>query len=382
MNKEKQYMIAMVLFTNGIDYDDRIRKEMISVRKLFPNVSFKIFAIEDGKNKEISGISSYGIPYRKPYLKTRDKYASGTHKFTKAWDFFRNIRHDLKHFDAIWCADCETFLFVLLSFGKKIIWDLHELPWIFMKSTFMKILFRFLERKVDVMIHANGARLKYLKNNGYVSNMDKQFVLNNYPQFNEVDDEYDDEYRNFEKWLGGEKCVYLQGISNPDRADVESIEAVLRKGLKAVVVGRISKGRMKIIEEKIGSDKLYSNVFFAGQLKQLKTPQYIKKCFMTLVFYKKTSFNNWYCEPNRLYQNIINGNPAVVGNNPPMKALVESRNYGVVVDTDGSDVDKIVEGIERLLMNHDSIKNNTLNSLKHLQWDSQNNIIQNIVSLL
>ena len=67
MDKSKQYKIALVLYTHGLDYDDRIRKEMLSVKALYPNVSFKVFAVEP-KNREEEGITSYGVPYRIPYL--------------------------------------------------------------------------------------------------------------------------------------------------------------------------------------------------------------------------------------------------------------------------------------------------------------------------
>ena len=38
----------MILCTNGIEYDDRIRKEMLTVMKLYPDIQFKIFAIISG----------------------------------------------------------------------------------------------------------------------------------------------------------------------------------------------------------------------------------------------------------------------------------------------------------------------------------------------
>ena len=40
MDKNKQYKIALVLYTQGLDYDDRIRKEMLSIKSLFPNIDF------------------------------------------------------------------------------------------------------------------------------------------------------------------------------------------------------------------------------------------------------------------------------------------------------------------------------------------------------
>lgn len=64
------------------------------------------------------------------------------------------------------------------------------------------------------MVHANEARLNLLNKEGYVSNIKKHYVLRNYPQFNEIDSEYNDLYQKFDKWVGDSKCVYLQGLNN------------------------------------------------------------------------------------------------------------------------------------------------------------------------
>lgn len=379
MGKKLQYKIAIILYTSGIDYDDRIRKEILSFMKLYPSIFFKIFAI-DSKNREESGVSSYGVPYRIPYLKTREKYPSGTHTIAKAWDFYKTIKNDLSEFDAIWCADPQTFIFVFMLQGKPLAWDLHELPDIFMHNPVWRILFRMMEKKVNVMVHANEARLKHLQKIGMIHHNDKQFVLRNYPQFNEIDKEYDDLYLNFEKWVGKDKCVYLQGLGGDDRADVESIQAILKvPGLKAVVVGRIDDDRMKIIRNLCGEENVENQIFFTGQVKQCKTPQYIRKCFMSLVFYKNSSVNNWYCEPNRLFQNVLNGNPVVVGNNPPMKEFVERGGFGIVVDTDGSDVSKIVDGINYVIRNYDVIKSNIAQNSSYALWDRQNDTLEQIM---
>ena len=44
--------IAMILHTNGLEYDDRIRKEMLTIKSLYPDVYFKIFAIIDSKQEK------------------------------------------------------------------------------------------------------------------------------------------------------------------------------------------------------------------------------------------------------------------------------------------------------------------------------------------
>lgn len=379
MDKNKQYNVALVLYTRGIDYDDRVRKEVNSIQKLYPNVKFKIFAVE-AKNREESGVTSYGVPYRIPFLKSREKYPSGTHTLAKAWDFYKSIRKDLKSFDAIWCADPETFLFVLLISGKPILWDLHELPLALMGNPVKKLLFQILERKCKVMVHANKERLNYLQKTGFVKHMNKQFYLRNYPQFNEIDSEFDDTFQKFKEWKGDDKCVYLQGLQDAKRADLESIESVaVFPELKGVVVGRILSEQMERFKAKVGEHVLKERFFFTGQIKQLKTPQYIKECFLSLVFYKNSSPNNWYCEPNRLFQSINNGIPVVVGSNPPMKELVEKYGVGVSAETDGSDKEKMISAIQEAIDRMYQLKEKLALLKSNWLWDAQENTIKQII---
>ena len=379
MNKNKQYKIALVLYTQGLDYDDRIRKEMLSVMKLYPNVSFKIFAVEP-KNREEDGVTSYGVPYHIPYLKSRDKYPSASHTLAKALDFYKSVKKELRTFDALWCADIETFPFVLLTRGMPILWDHHELPGRFMGKTMMRSVYKYMERKCKVVIHANQPRLDYMNSKALVSDVNKHFVLRNYPDFNEIDVEYDDMYHRFEQWLGDGKCVYLQGINTPARADIESLGAILQfNDLKAVVVGRISDERRSLMEAKFGTEILAERVFFTGVIKQLKTPQYIRKCYLSLVFYKHTSPNNWYCEPNRLFQSVINGVPVVVGNNPPLEEFVNKYEVGVVANTDGSDEISIMAAVRKAAENYGQLKQQADKLPADLLWSSQEKEIEKVV---
>ena len=56
MDRNKHYKIALLLYTSGIDYDDRIRKEIMSIKEIYSNIDFKIFAV-DPNNREESGIT-------------------------------------------------------------------------------------------------------------------------------------------------------------------------------------------------------------------------------------------------------------------------------------------------------------------------------------
>lgn len=379
MDKNKEYKVALVIYTSSLDYDDRIRKEMVSIKKLYPNVKFNIFALYY-ENKAEEGVTAYGVPYRVYSLKSREKYPSDTHLLAKSWEFFRVVKPELKSFDAIWVADFHVFLFALLLHGKPMLWDLHELPMAIMGKSWGRALFRYIERKMRVIIHANEPRRDYMASLGMVKQSQKHYVLRNYPDFNEIDSDYDETYFKFEKWLGDSKCVYIQGIQGKDRANIESTSAVLEvPELKLIVVGRTNQTLKEQLVAKYGKQTIEERVFFTGMIKQLKTPQYIRKCVMSLIFYKKTEMNNWFCEPNRLFQNVNNGNPVVVGNNPPLKEIVDNYGVGECAGTDGCDQNKITVAIKKVLNNLEEYKRNLEAAKGNWLWGSQETTISRIM---
>lgn len=103
---------------------------------------------------------------------------------------------------------------------------------------------------------------------------------------------------------------------------------------------------------------------------------------MSLVFYKNVNPNNWYCEPNRLFQSINNGIPVVVGNNPPMKELVEKYGVGVCAETDGGDVKSIINAIEIVIGDYEGFKHNLEANAQNWLWNQQDNIMREIVEKL
>ena len=174
--------------------------------------------------------------------------------------------------------------------------------------------------------------------------------------------------------------MYLQGLNEPSRAPFESISAVLKSpNLKCVVVGRVDKDAVARLNEVFGANTVRSRVYFTGMVKQLKTPQYIRKCFVSLVFYKNTCLNNWYCEANRFYQNIINGNPVITGANPPMKNIIEKFGFGISLQSDGSDELEIIEAIRRIREDYNLYKNMIDKNKDLLFWNSQNETLSKII---
>lgn len=374
--------IAMILHTNGIEYDDRIRKEMITVMGYYPNIKFKIFAIIDGKtNVAEEGISDYGVEYYIPKLVSRTKYKPGTHLIAKAYDFYKTVNPMLKDFDAVWVANERVIFFVALC-HKPIIWDWHEIPMAFLGNPLKKMTLKFLMNRCKAVIHANPQRIKYIDSVGGLSKKKHQFVLRNYPNFDEADIQTDDKYREFITWLGDSDCVYLQGATGAARCDSESVEGILAiPGLKAVVIGRFDEKLKNHFSANYGAE-FENRFFFTGMVRQQMTPHYIKACKLSLVLYKNVSANNYYCEPNRMFQSIINDCPVVVGCNPPMKELVEQNGFGVVLSSDGSCVEDITAGINNALQNRGKYLNNISENKDKILWDSQKPVLNTIINTI
>ena len=380
MDKNKQYKIALVAFTQGLEYDDRIRKEVLSIQRMMPNVSFKLFSVEFNNGPQREGITSYGVPFENIHLKSRDRYPNNSHSLLKAWDLNKSIYDRIKKYDYLWVADDQPFLNILF-FRGSVLWDLHELPASLMGNGIKKIFLRFLFKKSRVLIHANRARIDYLNSLGYIKDYSKHLVIRNFPNFEDIDPEYDESYHSFVNWKGDDECVYLQSLGGDNRAPYESVKAVLHyPRYKAVIVGGFNeKAKEKLVEE-YGNEEIENRLFFVGLVPQTKIPHYIKCCSLSLVFYKNTSANNLYCEANRFYQSVILGLPVVVGYNPPMKEIIDKYKFGVVADTDGSDINKIITAMDELIARREDIIKYNEKNKERLLWKDQESILFNAMN--
>lgn len=373
--------IALVIKTEGLEFDDRVRKEILSVQRLYPNIKFKIFAMLPS-NKEAEGVTGYGVPYKSVFIPAREKYPSSTKVYLKGWQFYKAIKNDLKKFDAVWVANMDAFFVTTFVKTKHLLWDLHELPYQLFGSKWKRKLLKYTLHRCDVVVHANPQRAEYMKSINLIEDMTKHFALRNYPDFADFDQTHDEVFRQFEAWKGDRKCVYLQGLNGDGRAAYESIAAVMRyKELIAIVVGGFDVN----IKEKLQNDfgqELNERIRFIGKIPQLKIPQYVEQCFMSLVFYKNIRPNNWYCEANRFYQAVVLGVPVVVGNNPSMRELVQTYEFGVSIDDDGRDIKKITAGIKELIENYEVYRQNVIAHRQLLAWDNQDNVVQEIINKL
>lgn len=371
--------IAMILNTDGLEYDDRIRKEILSIQRHMPYIAFKIFAIVPDNRAE-TGITDYGIPYELLSLQSREKYSSSSHLISKAYEFYKRVKPALKDFDVIWCADCHVFFFpLLMPKNTKIVWDLHELPEPFMKNSLMKVIFKYLEKKSNLIFHANEERINYLKSVNMVNNPAKHFALRNYPDIMSLTQSEEAEtkiYIEFKDWLGQSECVYIQGIYEKERRSYESMAAICSiDNLKAVVVGSVDEKALHQLQKDYGKDFVKEKIFFTGRVPQKKTKLFIGLCKYSLIFYATSTPNNNYCEPNRLFQTVLSGLPVVVGCNPPMKQFVNDFGVGISLSSDGDNISEIIEAIRTIMANYEYYRSNIEKNIKNFVWENQDNIL-------
>lgn len=361
--------IAVVCRTaDSLELDDRIRKECISLSKSYEVFIYVVF--ED--NRAEGSTTSYGIKYKSFALNSREKHRAGGALLAKAWDFYKTVKPYLAGYDYIWAAEEYTFLFATLAPKGKLIWDLHELPSLMMKSPLTRILFHYIEKKSKRVIHANDERIDFLMRTGMAKRREKHLSIHNYPDdcFLESQDRCK-RYDEFTKWLNGENYIYLQGLSLPSRYPYNTIKALLEQtALKILVVGRFDSA----IENKLKSEygtSFDDRVFMMGTIPSLQIPVLMKKSMFSVVFYNTDSPNNRYCEANRFYNAISLGVPVIVGCNESMANICKQYGVGVPIETDGRVIDDIEKGVRLMIDDYVSIKKHCMENLNIFRWKDE-----------
>ena len=364
--------VLMVIKTQGLDYDDRLRKETISLSN---HALVEISCVERGDNKNKKEIVYGSINATAHKIRSRNYFAPGKGVMLKAVEVIFWLLIDLikKRPRIAWIHDPAMiapvfFALFLKKLGvvEKVIWDQHELPK-YGNNRIGKILLRSAVKNIDTLICTNRYRYDFLTE--AISTSPRNVVIiENYP----------DRYVNDLKqrplpddaisWLDGNDYFLAQGGGRSDRFHSQVVEACESIGIRLIIIGNVQG-------EKIDSQYVY----YTGQIPQLDIIPYTDNCLASIILYESRKPNTLYCSPNRLFQALGREKPVLVGNNPPMKEIIKNTNAGVVLDSDGAEVKDIVKGMQKLLHDLDYYKEQAVRASTKYVWEEQEKLLQSIL---
>jgi len=348
--------IVVVIVTQRLEFDERVRKETALLRALGHDV--QIVALEDA-NEAGSGRTVEGVPYKTLRLITRDFLPRKRLLWLKALELSMRLLRPSAHpgLDVLWVHDHAAAGAIFLGWlGKRsrrspnrIVWDQHEVGrdrWI------GSLPYRLLLSASDAVIHANHDRAGYVKSRVPPVLHDRMHVIENYPPAPPPGSIPSAPPIHLTQWLGPYEYVVYQGATRTDRKVVECIDAVYKTpNLRLVVVGPCDDSTKALFMRRWPD--LHNHVFFAGWTDPADFQRYLGAALASLVFYSGDTLNTWLCAPNRMYHAILSGVPIICGPNPPMRRVVERFGLGVVCEGGGEEPAEIARAIEMIRADRD-----------------------------
>ncbi len=379
--------VLMLIKTAGLAYDDRLRKEVLSLRSL--GVSVAIAALEDANRAERRVLFD-DVSCETLRLRSRDRYGHGGGQLSvKVPELYARLlatvvrrRPDVVWFHNLDLAGMAPLLAAVRSarMVKRLIWDQHELPadgWLSNASRMR--WFERLANRCDAVVMANEERLDHLHAERGVRFKPPVAVLHNYPDQVFAQLPREELPESVRAWCGATPYLLAQGGANPNRCLPQLAEALLAvEGLKLLIVGPYRPEQVEQLEARHGA-ALHERIRFTGAVPQLELAPFIDHALASVVLYAATDINNLLCAPNRLYQAMVRGIPVLVGSNPPMRDLVNRLRNGIVLASDGSDSADLVQGIRALREQHGALSNCAQAHQGDLLWEKQNDRIARLL---
>jgi glycosyltransferase involved in cell wall biosynthesis len=224
----------------------------------------------------------------------------------------------------------------------KLIFDNNELQIESISSSRKKLIWRMLHnhavRSCDIIIHAEGNRMRYFKER-YPGSDKPQEVIENFPFLRR---EHAERKRTEEV-----KVVYLGGFGS-ERFTEEIIDSFAklpaRMKLDIIGFGRAEYvARVKRRIEELGA----TNVRLLPEVPHARIPEVLAEYHIGLAFYRNTNLNNYYCAPNKVYDYLMNGIPIITNAYPGLLDVIAKHRVGVCVDeVDAESIGGAIAAIE------------------------------------
>ncbi len=381
-NKNKK--LLMIIKTSGLKYDDRVRKECLTLEKY---VKIKVVAIENINKKRKGRIGRYTKYITYPLI-TRKVFPHKKYIFIKLIEMYMRFIFETIRYkpNIIWIHDEENIaIFPLLILIRairnnlRIVWDQHELlDQRYYKNVLLKKYIKWVFNICDFIIMANHERIDYTLERLSIKISKKYIVIENYADKKFVYHNKDLLPTEEILWLNGEDYLLAQGGGHISRFILQQIEALLKlERIKLIIIGQKENKLTKIIEQRWGKT-IYNRIRFTGMIDQKDIIPYIDNALASLIFYSEDTINSRYCAPNRLYQAISRGLPVITGKNVPLKQRIKKYNLGVTIVSDGRNAEEIKSAIEKISEKKEDYKRFSQAFRNKLYFESQEKIIKEI----
>lgn len=292
------------------------------------------------------------------------------------YEFYKKVKIHFKgkkDIKAIHCHDLNTLWqgkMLAENFSAKLIYDSHE---IFNEMAGRNRLDRIigyrmeksLFRNIDYLITVN----EYLRDFLFDKNGEKPSVLiQNIPIFHqETPKTKDPNFWGYNFETEDIILIYQGGFSPYRGLDlIIKVMSSLPEKYKLVLIGSgILKDELKNLVSELN---LEQRVFFHEQVPSEELINYTIQADIGLVMYEKVSKNNYYSTPNKIFEYIQAGIPAVSSNHPGKSVIINKYKTGVLVE---ETIEDITIGIFEVIHNYEMYQNNCFYAQKELTWKTE-----------
>ncbi|MBO4645154.1 MAG: glycosyltransferase [Bacteroidales bacterium] len=174
------------------------------------------------------------------------------------------------------------------------------------------------------------------------------------------------------------RLIVMQGAINRDRGAEELILAMHHiENATLLIIG--NGDVIPALHSLVKAENLDKKVMFLPRMAPEQLANYTALCDVGCSLEKDTNLNYRYCLPNKLFDYLKAGIPAVVSDLPEMARIIRESGAGLTV----SDItpEKIAETIHRLLSDSDlynSCKRNALAAADTYCWENEVEILREI----
>ncbi|MCK4723697.1 MAG: glycosyltransferase, partial [Dehalococcoidia bacterium] len=257
--------------------------------------------------------------------------------------------------------------------GGRLVYDAHELTTELAyisrpEGMGWRVLERFLIRRVDEVIATGTYRAEYLAKRYKVV---APTVILNCPPTSAAEEHN----RALREKLGLEDdtvpvILYQGGFVGGRGLDRLVLAAAhLDRGVLVLMGWGELEEELRRLVKKMGLER---RVFFTGPVAPDRVVYYCMSASVGVVIYLRTSLNNYYATPNKLYEYIHAGLPVVCSDFPALEEVVEGHGLGYTFDPKESE--SIAEAINRVLADeqqYDTMRKNALEAASMFNWENE-----------